>query len=167
MKRRAIAQRHHCAQGNTPLSHPLIAGVLAWAKAQDDIVALALVGSWARGNPHRRSDVDFMILSDDALSRRTTVRWTRALCRTYLHCPLKRWRNGFYGAVWSRHVRLASGQLIELSFGSQAWASTSPIDSGTRYVVQDALISLYDPQSLLAQLQAGAACKALSPEGAA
>lgn len=166
MKRRANAPRNLCEQGNTPLRHPLIAGVLAWAEVQDDIVALALVGSWARGNPHRRSDVDFMILSDDALSRRSTVRWTRALCRTYLHCPLKRWRNGFYGAAWSRHIRLASGQLIELSFGSQAWASTSPIDSGTQYVVQDALVALYDPQGLLAQLREGVACKALSLAGA-
>lgn len=134
--------------------NPVIAGVLAWASTQEDVVALALVGSWARGNPHRHSDMDFIILSDAPRTRSADVGWTRALCRTFLHGRLKHWCNGFYGAVWSRHFTLASGQEIELSFGAQPWACTAPIDSGTRYVVQDAMVVLYDPLGLLATLQA-------------
>jgi hypothetical protein len=77
--------------------------------------------------------------------------------RTHLASPLKSWRNGFYGAVWSRHILLHSGQRIELSFGARSWASLSPLDPGTRYVVQDAFKVLYDPEGMLGRLQAHAA----------
>jgi hypothetical protein len=44
--------------------NPAIDRVTAWAKTQPDIVALALVGLWARGNPTQRSNIDFMVFSE-------------------------------------------------------------------------------------------------------
>jgi uncharacterized protein len=138
--------------------HPkkLIDAIVSWARLEEDIVGVALVGSWARGNPNKRSDIDFMMLTDAYLSRIGSVQWSKNLCHHFLRSRLKRWRIGFYGAVWSRHILLTSGQKIELSFGPLSWASTSPIDSGTRYVVHDALQVLYDPLGILANLKAQA-----------
>jgi predicted nucleotidyltransferase len=137
--------------------NPAIDQVAAWAKTQPDIVALALVGSWARGNPNKRSDIDFMLISEAPKQRLAGIRWTKAMCSTHLASPLKSWRNGFYGAVWSRHMLLRGGQRIELSFGAQSWASLSPLDPSTRYVVQDAFDILYDPEGLLGRLRVHAA----------
>lgn len=95
-----------------------------------------------------------MILSDQPQERMTKVRWTKDLCRTHLKSTLKECRNGFYGAVWSRHATLRNGQEIELSFGSRSWASVSPMDPGTRLVVQDAFRILYDPHGVLKALHA-------------
>jgi uncharacterized protein len=132
----------------------LIEQVTTWAKTQPDIIALGLVGSWARGNPHRRSDIDFMVLSHSPFSRLHEVRWNKDLCRNHLGAPLKAFCSAHYGVVWSRHFWLASGQEIELSFASPAWAEVEPVDAGTRYVVIDALTVLYDPAQLLATLKA-------------
>jgi uncharacterized protein len=136
--------------------NPAIEQVAAWAITQPDIVALALVGSWARGNPTKRSDIDFMILSETPGARLTGIHWTKEMCRTYLSSPLKDWKNGFYGLVWSRHILLRNGQRIELSFAARSWANVSPLDPGTRQVVQDAFQILYDPEGMLARLQASA-----------
>jgi uncharacterized protein len=139
---------------NRNRQNPAIEQVAAWARLQPDIVAIALVGSWARGNPTKRSDIDFMVLTETPKKRLAEIRWTKELCRTHLGSPLKDWRNGFYGAVWSRHALLRSGQRIELSFGARSWASISPLDPGTRYVVQDAFQILYDPEGMLSRLHA-------------
>jgi predicted nucleotidyltransferase len=54
--------------------NPAIDQVAAWASAQPDIVALALVGSWARGNPTKRSDIDFMVISETPKQRLAEIR---------------------------------------------------------------------------------------------
>jgi hypothetical protein len=103
-----------------------------------------------------------MILSDQPQERMTKVRWTKDLCRTHLKSALKGCRNGFYGAVWSRHAVLRSGHELEMSFGSRTWACLSPMDPGTRYVVQDAFRILYDPQGVLKALNASTAAQPLA-----
>jgi uncharacterized protein len=142
---------------NSNRKNPAIEQVTAWAKTQPDIVAVALVGSWARGNPTKRSDIDFMILSETPGARLIGIHWTKEMCRTHLSSPLKNWKNGFYGAVWSRHILLRNGQRIKLSFVARSWASVSPLNPGTRYVVQDAFQILYDPEGMLSKLRAHAA----------
>jgi predicted nucleotidyltransferase len=142
---------------NSIRKNPAIEQVTAWAKTQPDIVALALVGSWARGNPTKRSDIDFMILSETPGARLTGIHWTKEMCRIHLSSPLKDWKNGFYGSVWSRHILLRNGQRIELSFAARSWANVSPLDADTRHVVQDAFQILHDPEGILGKLQTRAA----------
>ena len=42
----------------------IIRSVADWAARQEDIVGVAVVGSWARNNPRMDSDVDLVILTD-------------------------------------------------------------------------------------------------------
>jgi hypothetical protein len=49
------------------------------------------------------------------------------------------WRDVAYGAVWSRHVALSDGSEVEFSFAAPSWANTSPVDPGTRRVINDRL----------------------------
>jgi hypothetical protein len=46
---------------------------------------------------------------------------------------------------------------VEFGVVSPAWASTAPLDDGTRRVVADGLQALYDPDGLLAELVKAAA----------
>jgi Nucleotidyltransferase domain len=41
-----------------------VASLLSWARLHDDVRAVALVGSWARGQPRADSDVDVVLLSE-------------------------------------------------------------------------------------------------------
>jgi predicted nucleotidyltransferase len=44
----------------------IVRAVADWALHREDIRAMAIVGSWARGDPHQGSDVDLLLLSDRA-----------------------------------------------------------------------------------------------------
>jgi predicted nucleotidyltransferase len=42
-----------------------ISGLQTWAAERDDVVAAAIVGSWARGAAREDSDVDVVLLTED------------------------------------------------------------------------------------------------------
>jgi uncharacterized protein len=44
----------------------LIGRLEKWAADRDDLVAVAIVGSWARASAREDSDVDVVLLTDDA-----------------------------------------------------------------------------------------------------
>jgi Nucleotidyltransferase domain len=56
-------------------ANAVIDAIGAWAIRRDDIRAMALVGSWARGNPHRASDIDVLLLTDNAGEYRRRRTW--------------------------------------------------------------------------------------------
>lgn len=57
-----------------------------------------------------------------------------------------------WGWLTQRRFALASGLEVEFGIVSPRWASTDPLDAGTRRVVSDALVALYDPDGLLTAL---------------
>lgn len=61
-------------------------------------------------------------------------------------------RHDDFGAVQERRLRLPDGTVVEVNVGDLSWASTTPVDAGTRRVTEDALIPLLDPQHRLAHL---------------
>jgi len=50
----------------TAEANAIVSAVTGWAIERGDICAMALVGSWARGNPRQDSDIDLLLLSDRA-----------------------------------------------------------------------------------------------------
>ena len=44
--------------------HAITAAVANWAIERDDIRAMAILGSWVRGNPRPTSDLDLLVLTD-------------------------------------------------------------------------------------------------------
>jgi tRNA nucleotidyltransferase (CCA-adding enzyme) len=131
--------------------------VCRWATKREDISAVALVGSWARGTAHAGSDIDLVLLTPDPLWFRQNAQWLNDIDWRSIGSMIASWRDANYGIVWSRHLHLADGTEIEFGFGPLAWASMDPIDPGTFQVISDGCRILYDPKGLLKDLisQAG------------
>ena len=63
-------------------------------------------------------------------------------------------RRSQFGLIAERRVRMTTGLEVEFGIGPLTWADTAPIDGGTRQVASDGLLSLHDPDGLLADLMA-------------
>ncbi len=62
-------------------------------------------------------------------------------------------RHAEWGALTERRLQFPSGFEGEMGFVERSWAATDPVDSGTAEVVTGgALLPIYDPEGLLAQL---------------
>jgi predicted nucleotidyltransferase len=135
------AERRHAADD-------LVVRAIRWAASQDDILALLMLGSWARGNPRMDSDVDLIVLTDQVeryLDGEELIRWSGAV---------RVIREQNWGAIEERRLSLPSGLEVEIGLGSPSWAAVAPVDPGTREVVADGARILYDPDGLLAALVA-------------
>ena len=136
---------------------PLLNIVTRWAESRADILGLALVGSQARGTAHEDSDVDLLVLAADPASFRVTDAWLHEIPWSSVAVGVAASRDADYGCVWSRHVVLSNGIRVEFSFGSLSWASTTPVDAGTRRVIRDGWRVLLDRRGLLASVAEHAA----------
>jgi hypothetical protein len=130
------------------------AAVANWAITRADIRAMAMAGSWARGNPRPTSDLDLLLLSDLApdYHRRTT--WLSEIAFQNAGFRIRSIESAIYGVVWSLHAHLWPAAEVELTFAKCSWASTDPVDSGTQVVVRDALQIVFDHDGSLARLVA-------------
>lgn len=125
-----------------------------WATARGDIVGLLLVGSYARGAARPASDVDVVLLTTDPAPY-VTGAWTSGDAgvdragELGLGRPV---RTRAWGPVTERRFALARGPEVEFGIGTPQWARTDPVDPGTRRVVADGALPLYDPLGVLAEL---------------
>ena len=128
----------------------VLAAVGAWAGQRQDVRALALVGSWARGTATVSSDVDLVLLTDDVAHYVERGDWiTEALGPQAQLVRTRAW-----GVLIERRVRLPSGLEVELGFAPCSWAETDPLDPGTAAVIRDGCRPLFDADALLARLVA-------------
>lgn len=124
----------------------LITQLVRWAKARDDVRALALVGSHARGTARADSDVDLLLLTDPPERLLRDARWPQelgAVARTALES---------WGRLTAVRVWYTDGSEVEFGIAAPEWA-TAP-DPGTWRVVRGGLRVLADPDGLLARLSA-------------
>jgi predicted nucleotidyltransferase len=126
--------------------------VAGWAKRREDIRAMALVGSWARGHPSRASDLDLLLLSERPVEYRRRRRWLREIDFRAAGFRPRSSRGTAYGAVWSLHLHLHPSADVELTFAGRPWANTTPIDAGTRSVVKDGFRIMFDRDGVMARL---------------
>ncbi|RKT88597.1 aminoglycoside 6-adenylyltransferase [Saccharopolyspora antimicrobica] len=121
-----------------------------WADTRPDVLALALVGSYARppGAETAESDVDIIVVTSDP------GRYTDGTGNLppVLELPLLRAKQ--WGVVAERRSRHATtGLVVELNITTPVWAATEPeVDGGTRRVVRDGIRVLRDRDGLLAKL---------------
>jgi len=135
----------------------LIESITTWASTRNDIIGLALVGSYARNSAKPESDVDFVLLTSDPNVFRQSFVWLNEIDWSSLGVSAGPYRDAQYGAVWSRHVQLSDGLSVEFSFAHPSWAATSPCDPGTRSVLSGGCRVLFDPQQLLQNVVRSAA----------
>ena len=135
--------------------------ILAWARTETNVRAIALVSSHARGAAREDFDVDLVVLTNVPEFFRADTSWLDAIgWRGADSRPLK-WQDEEYGVLWSRRLWLEQGRLeVEIGFARPAWAEVDPLDPGTRRVVADGCRSLHDPDRLLARLRAAAGDRA-------
>ena len=125
------------------------ARVTQWAESEEDIVAVGVVGSWARGAQHDDSDMDLIVLTPHKTAYTATDGWIEAVAGR----PVPVVRRAEWGGLTERRLRLPSGFEIEFGFAEPSWASIDPVDPGTALVVtDDGLLPLYDPEDLLGTL---------------
>lgn len=117
-----------------------------WAAAQEDVVGLAVVGSWAHGTATIDSDLDLVLLTEN--QRRFVERdeWTRDFGAVGSLRTIQR------GVMVERRLAMFSGLELDVVIGLPTWASREPLDPGTERVVRDGLRILHDPDSVLAAL---------------
>jgi predicted nucleotidyltransferase len=138
------------------MNHTQVEQLLTFAQgfveAQPTLRALALCGSWARGNPRPDSDLDLLIVAENPQRWRRRQQWLRDLTFETAGFHYARHRTATYGVVWSAHVELEPAAELELTFASPTWASTDPIDPGTHFIISDAFRVLVDKDGLLGRL---------------
>jgi uncharacterized protein len=130
----------------------VVGAIAGWAAARNDVRALALAGSWARGNPHQASDVDLLLFTDHDEWYRRRRNWLTEIDFERAGYSFHSSKNTMYGVVWSRHIHLLPSSEVELTFAKCSWTRTDVIDTGTRRVVEDALQIILDEDGILARL---------------
>jgi uncharacterized protein len=118
----------------------------SWAGTRQDVRGLLLVGSWASDAAHAESDLDVMLLTLSAGRYVDDDRWIAEIGDWRLV------RTQAWGVVTERRLANPSGFELELNVASPSWASTDPLDAGTRRVVADGARILLDRDGALAAL---------------
>jgi len=133
-------------------SERMIAVLTAWAKRTPSVLALALVGSHARGTAGADSDIDLMLIAREPHAFHNSDAWVNDIDWDAAHSSLTGWDDVKYGRVWSRHFRFADGTTLELTFADPSWAALDPLDAGTRDVIAGGCRVLVDHEHLFGQL---------------
>jgi len=126
----------------------LVRTIAGWAAKREDVVGVALVGSWARGTPRLDSDVDVVVLTADKSRYVIADDWMKSLFGAEAEIV----RTAEWGPLTERRVRLPSGLEVEFGFAPPTWAATDPVDRGTARVVRGGCRPLVDPRSVLRRL---------------
>lgn len=137
---------------NRSQAHGIIGAVVDWAIGRDDVRAMALVGSWARGNPSHVSDFDLLVLTDRTEEYRRHGKWLSEIDFGNAGFRIQSSESAVYGVVCSHHIHLLPTAEVEMTFANCSWARTDPIDGGTRRVVKDAFRIIFDKDGTLDKL---------------
>lgn len=119
----------------------LIVSVAAWAEAEPDVRAVALVGSHARGTARADSDVDLIVLVDDVTARLRSREWLMSFGEATLV------EHEDWGLVQSLRARYADRLEVEFGLAATCWARP-PIDARTAAVICGGLVRVWDPDGV-------------------
>ena len=122
--------------------------LVKWASNQPDVQGIALVGSYARGMARDDSDIDLVILTDRPRKYLDEIQWTKRFGTVEKH------QTEDYGKLISSRIWYQDGREVEFGITTPDWAAT-PLDAGTREVIQDGMIVLFEQGTLLSQHENG------------
>ena len=137
---------------------PFLSAVTDWAGGEPGIVAVALVGSFARGTAGPDSDIDLVVLCQSPLAYLADRRWIER-SGTPVRQSVEEW-----GKVTSLRVWYADGAEVEYGLAPRDWAA-DPTDEGDAGVVADGIRVLFERDGMLShRLGAFAPHLHLSPQ---
>ena len=128
---------------NKPI-HDFLDAFVAWASNQPDVQGVALVGSHARGTAKEDSDIDLVILTDKPRKYLDEIQWTKRFGVVEKH------QTEDYGKLISSRIWYQNGPEVEYGITTPDWAAT-PLDTGTREVIQNGMVVLFERGPLLSQ----------------
>ena len=117
-----------------------------WIATQPAIIAVLLVGSYARGTARDDSDIDLVLITESPTVYLQSREWLSTFGRV-VQAGVEDW-----GLVQSVRVFYEDGTEVEFGFTTAAWAATTPVDAGTREVVADGAQIVQDRNGMLAAL---------------
>ncbi len=122
-----------------------LSAISRWGAAQPDVTGVALVGSYARGSATSSSDIDLVVLAHcpDWYIRHTD--WAKAFGQ------VRQQQTEGWGKVTSLRVWYEEDLEVEYGLTTPEWA-TPPLDAGTRRVIEDGMLVLFDRDGLLRAL---------------
>jgi len=122
-----------------------IEAVKRWAASKPDVLAVALVGSYARDNATETSDIDLIIILDDPQSYLENTGWLQDFGR------LERQQMEDHGLVRSLRGWYSDGMEVEFGLTTKAWISP-PLDEGTLKTIRDGLQVIFEREPTFSPL---------------
>ncbi len=117
-----------------------------WARSRSDIMAVALVGSHARGTARVDSDVDLVIITSRPGQYLADLSWAATFGEVDRH------QIEDYSKLVSVRVWYVNGLEVEDGITDENWAAF-PLDAGTRQVINDGMVVLFEQGHLLSRHQ--------------
>lgn len=121
---------------------PFLDVVTEWARAQPDIQAVALIGSYARNAATASSDVDLVLIADQPDRFLRDRDWINHFGEP------RRQQVEDYGRLVSLRVWYSDGREVEFGITDERWAAT-PLDEGTRRVISDGIQIIFERKPIL------------------
>jgi predicted nucleotidyltransferase len=118
--------------------------VTRWAATQPDMLALALVGSYARGAATETSDIDLVLISTQPDRYLNTQDWLNQFG------TIEKKEVEDYSLVTSIRAWYSGGFEVEYGLTDQRWIA-DPLDEGTRQVISDGLRVLFERGAILSR----------------
>jgi len=115
---------------------------MRWATKRKDIRAAALVGSYAREELDKDSDVDLVIITEAPQKYISNTEWTRVFGK-----PITKKVEEF-GKLTSLRIWYESGLEIEFGFTTRDWMQTLSKDEMNQ-ITEDGLRVLFEKEKLL------------------
>jgi hypothetical protein len=128
----------------------IVATFCRWVNAQVPLRALAIVGSWARGDARPDSDLDVLVLTND-MTWATSAEWLRDPKLGLTEQTITSAQREVHGIARSWRLLLGASE-VDLTFADISWANSSPIDCGTWRVLSGGIKVLVDKDGLLKAL---------------
>lgn len=117
---------------------------VGWAAEQADIQAVALVGSYARGEARDDSDIDLVILTDQPSKYLDDIQWIERFG------VVEKQQTEDYGKLISLRVWYRNGPEVEYGFTAPEWAA-APLNAGTKEVMLGGMLVLFERGNLLSR----------------
>jgi len=121
-----------------------LSDITQWASEQADVIALALVGSYARNAAKESSDVDLILITEQPEHYLNTQDWYHQFG------AVEKQQVEDYGLVTSIRVWYTDGLEVEYGITDERWAAV-PLDEGSRQVIADGMQVLFERGTVLSR----------------
>jgi predicted nucleotidyltransferase len=115
-----------------------------WCIAQPAIIALALIGSYARDTATESSDVDLVVIVNQPSRFLKDLSWIHGFGQ------MERYQIEDYGKLTSIRVWYKNGIEVEYGITDESWAAL-PLDEGTREVISGGMRVLFERGNILSR----------------